>query len=337
MKTLQNVKKCFGGGFFKYYDYFCRTLHLNIDSMTVKMLTLVLICLLLLEGNIFGSSPQQVKQKSKTYPYLAYLPNGYQGSIGKEWPLIIYLHGSSCKGNNLERVKKYGPPFYLDRGMQVDAIVISPQCPSNRNWVYGDWFESFYREILAKYNVDPSRVYLTGMSLGGFGTWSLASRYPQYFAAIMPLCGGGKPDMAESIGDLPTWVFHGEKDKKVRLNRSSEMVAAMQDKGSRPKFSVLKGEGHDIHHVYAEQSVYEWLLAQHKNVYEKLVSMTFWSPRADSVITKRKQEIIKEVRQSNIAAGKFILNGRTQSPEQNTRSFFYNLFKPKPFVQSSMK
>lgn len=304
--------------------------------MLRKMLPLVLICFLLLGGSTYGTSPQQKKEKSKTYPYLAYLPSGYQESIGKAWPLIIYLHGSSCKGNNLERVKKYGPPFYLDRGMQVDAIVISPQCPSNRNWVYGDWFESFYSELLTKYRIDPSRVYLTGMSLGGFGTWSLASRYPQYFAAIMPLCGGGKPDMVETMKDVPTWVFHGDKDRKVRLNRSEEMVEAMQAQGARPKFSVLKGEGHDIHHVYAEQNVYEWLLAQHKNVYEKLTSINFWSPKADSVISQKKEEIVREVKQSSIAE-KFILKTQAPTPVENTKFFLFNFFKPKPFEQSSLK
>ena len=303
--------------------------------MVGKMLTFVLGCLLLLEGNAYGINPQQVKEKSKTYPYLAYLPNGYKESMGKDWPLIIYLHGSSCKGSNLDRLKKYGPPFYLDRGMQVDAIVISPQCPSNRNWVYGDWFESFYKEILAKYHVDPSRVYLTGMSLGGFGTWNLASRYPQYFAAIMPLCGGGKPDMVETIGDVPTWVFHGDRDRKVKLNRSTEMVEAMQEMGSRPKFSVLKGEGHDIHHVYAEQNVYEWLLAQHKNVYDRFVSMNFWIPKTDSIITQKRNQLIKEVKQSSFAE-KFIVK-RPTAQTVTAKSFLYNLFKPKPFEQSSLK
>ncbi len=302
--------------------------------MVGKMLTLVLVCFLLFEGITYGANPQQQKEKSKTYPYLAYLPNGYQESVGKEWPLIIYLHGSSCKGNNLDKLKRYGPPYYLEHGMQVDAIVISPQCPSNRNWVYGDWFESFYHEILDKYHVDASRVYLTGMSLGGFGTWSLASRYPQYFAAIMPLCGGGRPDMVETMKDVPTWVFHGEKDRKVNVNRSEQMVEAMQEMGARPKFSVLKGEGHDIHHVYSEQNVYEWLLAQHKSVYEKLASLNFWSPKTDSVISQKKEEIINEVKQSNLA-GKFIF--KSQAQPENTRSFLFNLFKPKPFEQSSLK
>jgi hypothetical protein len=142
--------------------------------------------------------------------------------------------------------------------------------------------------------------------------------------------------MVETMKDVPTWVFHGEKDRKVRLNRSEEMVEALQEKGSRPKFSVLKGEGHDIHHVYSEQNVYEWLLAQHKNVYEKLVSMNFWSPKTDSVISQKKAEIIKEVKQSNIA-GKFIINSNPQTQTETARFFLFNFFKPKPFEQSSLK
>ena len=115
------------------------------------------------------------------------------------------------------------------------------------------------------------------------------------------------------------------------------MVEAMQEVGSRPKFSVLKGEGHDIHHVYSEQNVYEWLLAQHKNFYDRLVSMNvnFWSPKTDSVISKKREEIINEVKQSNLG-GKFILN--TQTPTEQTKSFFFNFFKPKPvYEQSTLK
>ena len=140
----------------------------------IALVTLLSFTLALSAKTPVGNSPLTV-EKSKTYPYLAYLPDGYEKSNAKAWPLIIYLHGSSCKGNNLDRLKKYGPPFYLERGMGVDAIVISPQCPSNRNWTAGSWFESFYKELKDKYNIDPSRVYLTGMSLGGFGTWDIAS------------------------------------------------------------------------------------------------------------------------------------------------------------------
>ena len=282
-----------------------------------------------------GSDSPLVPLKSKTYPYLAYLPSDYNKDNTKAWPLIIYLHGSSCKGNNLERLKKYGPPFYLDRGMDVDAIVISPQCPSGRNWTYGTWFESFYKELKDKYNIDPSRVYLTGMSLGGFGTWDLASRYPDYFAAIMPLCGGGQTRMVEAIKDIPTWVFHGEVDRKVNLKRSVEMVDALQELGSRPKFSVLKGQGHGIQKVYSDQTIYKWLLSQHKQAYQRFLEITsFWTPKVDSVSTP-----VKEVEKKDLVIKNIPLS-QPADPENKpatAKSFFYNLFNKKPaFEQSTL-
>jgi len=278
-----------------------------------------------------GNSPL-IKEKSKTYPYLAYLPDGYDKGDAKAWPLIIYLHGSSCKGNNLERLKKYGPPFYLERGMGVDAIVISPQCPSNKNWTVGTWFESFYKELKDKYNIDPSRVYLTGMSLGGFGTWDIASRYPEYFAAIMPLCGGGKAGMVETLKDIPTWVFHGEVDRKVNLKRSEEMVEALQEVGSRPKFSVLKGMGHGIQKVYSDQTIYKWLLSQHKQAYERFIEITsLWSPKIDSVNMAKPENEKKEL----IVKETPIQQPENQETKQETKSFFYNLFNKKPEYKQS--
>ena len=279
-----------------------------------------------------GNSPL-IKEKSKTYPYLAYLPNGYDKNDTKAWPLIIYLHGSSCKGNNLERLKKYGPPFYLDRGMDVDAIVISPQCPSNKNWTAGTWFESFYQELKTKYNIDPSRVYLTGMSLGGFGTWDLASRYPEYFAAIMPLCGGGQTRMVETLKDIPTWVFHGEVDRKVNLKRSQEMVGALQELGSRPKFSVLKGQGHGIQKVYSDQNIYKWLLSQHKQAYERFLEITsLWSPKVDSVGSAKKEVEKKDLVMKSAAAPQIPVN---QENKNGIKSFFENLFGKKETYQQS--
>ncbi len=279
-----------------------------------------------------GNSPL-IKEKSKTYPYLAYLPNGYDKNDAKAWPLIIYLHGSSCKGNNLDRLKKYGPPFYLDRGMDVDAIVISPQCPSNKNWTAGTWFESFYQELKTKYNIDPSRVYLTGMSLGGFGTWDLASRYPEYFAAIMPLCGGGQTRMVETLKDIPTWVFHGEVDRKVNLKRSQEMVGALQDLGSRPKFSVLKGQGHGIQKVYSDQNIYKWLLSQHKQAYERFLEITsLWSPKVDSVGSAKKEIEKKDLVMKSAASPQIPAN---QENKNGIKSFFENLFGKKETYQQS--
>ena len=301
--------------------------------MRIFVLTVIIGLTLSIFAKAYGNNPAQKAEKSKTYPYLVYLPEGYDQTSRKEWPVIIYLHGSSCKGNNLDRLKKYGPPFYLDRGMQVDAIVISPQCPSNRNWTTGNWFESFYNEMKDNYHIDASRVYLTGMSLGGFGTWDLASRYPDYIAAIMPLCGGGRPDMAESMKDLPTWVFHGDKDRLVNVKRSEQMVSAMQEQGGRPKFSVLKGQGHDIHKVYSDQGVYEWLLSQHKEVYDRLLSsLNFWAPKTDSVVTDKIIDPMELMKRSSIADQ--IIKAEQ---DKDSKSFLMRFFKQKPYQQGSIK
>ncbi len=285
-------------------------------------MTIILCFATSLMAKTEGSGSPLVPLKSKTYPYLAYLPSDYDKDNTKTWPLIIYLHGSSCKGTNLEKLKKYGPPFYLERGMQVDAIVISPQCPPNKNWTVGSWFESFYNELKEKFHIDPTRVYLTGMSLGGFGTWDLASRYPEYFAAIMPLCGGGKASMAESMKDIPAWVFHGDLDKKVKLKRSEEMVNAMKEAGSDPKFSILKGQGHGIQKVYSDQTVYQWLLSHQKRAYERILEVaSLWTPKVDSV------SIEKKVENKNLVTKIFTVPDTKKS---NARFSFFDLFSKKP-------
>lgn len=273
-----------------------------------------------------------VPSTSKTYPYLAYTPEGYNKDDKKEWPLIIYLHGSSCKGNNLEKLKKYGPPFYLERGMQVDAIVISPQCPSNKNWTVGTWFDSFYKELKTKYKIDPSRVYLTGMSLGGFGTWDLASRYPDIFAAIVPLCGGGRANMAEKMKDIPTWVFHGDLDQKVKLSRSEEMVNAMKNLGSTPKFSILKGQGHGIQKVYSDQTVYEWLLSHQKKAYERIMEISnLWAPRIDSVNSQNNQKSLVDKMFS------LPQSGMNQKKKESPKTSIFDIFtKKQSYTQETL-
>jgi len=170
------------------------------------------------------------------------------------------------------------------------------------------------------------------MSLGGFGTWDIASRYPEYFAAIMPLCGGGKTAMAETLKDIPTWVFHGEVDRKVNLKRSEQMVEALQEIGSRPKFSVLKGQGHGIQKVYSDQNIYKWLLSQHKVAYERFIEITsLWSPKIDSV-----KPVSSENEQKNLVVKSSTLpQPVNQDNKPVERSFFYNFFNKKPAYKQS--
>jgi predicted peptidase len=205
-------------------------------------------------------------EKSELYKYLVYTPGDYSNNSEKKWPLIIYLHGRSACGSNFDKVRRYGLPFFMDRGMQLDAIVAAPQCPEGKNWVADNWFMPFLNDIKDKYNIEAERIYLTGMSLGGFGAFSIAIKYPDVFAAVVPLCGGGQPTIVCPMKDIPTWVFHGDKDELVPLKRSQEMVEALEKCGGNPKFTVLKGQPHDIHRTYNNPELYEWMLKQSKNI-----------------------------------------------------------------------
>ena len=129
-----------------------------------------------------------------TMKYLLYLPNDYDQK--EAWPLMVFLHGIGESGDNLELVKKHGPPKLIAAGKQFPFIVVSPQCPKNSWWEPLE-LKTLLDEIVEKYKVDTNRIYLTGLSMGGFGTWSLAAMQPDRFAAIVPICGGGEPMWAK--------------------------------------------------------------------------------------------------------------------------------------------
>jgi hypothetical protein len=207
-----------------------------------------------------------VKSKYPKYHYLLYLPQQYDSDDARHWPLIIYLHGKSACGTDLGKVKRYGLPFFTDRGMSLDAIAVSPQCPEGKNWTSENWLNPILKELTTKYHIDTTRIYLTGMSLGGFGTWDLAIKYPHRFAAIAPLCGGGNPRLVGAIKEVPVWAFHGDHDQLVPINRSKEMIEALRKCGGYPKFTILKGFPHDIHRMYGDPNLYKWMLQYRLNV-----------------------------------------------------------------------
>lgn len=212
------------------------------------------------------ASPQQSQSFEKMVAvevklkYLLFLPAGYEPS-GKEWPLILFLHGSGESGSDLELVKKNGPPKIVETKRDFPFIVVSPQSP-RRGW-NPDALAALLDEIIVNYQVDRDRIYLTGLSMGGYGTWTLAAAYPEKFAAIAPICGGGSPEDAARLKDLPIWVFHGAKDQAVPLARSEEMVKAVEDAGGKVKFTVYPDADHDSWTAtYDNPELYEWLLAQ---------------------------------------------------------------------------
>ncbi len=205
--------------------------------------------------------PQKLDRVVKvTLKYLLYLPEDYAQKDA--WPLLLFLHGAGERGDDLDRVKVHGPPKLIAAGKQFPLVCVSPQCPANRWWQSED-LTALVDEILEKYKVDKDRVYVTGLSMGGFGTWSLAAATPERFAALVPICGGGDPIWARRISHIPVWVFHGAKDSVVPLERSERMVEALQKAGGQVKFTVFPDAGHDSWTAaYNNPELYEWLLQQ---------------------------------------------------------------------------
>ena len=194
--------------------------------------------------------------------YLIYLPKNYDER--ESWPLLLFLHGAGERGDDLERVKIHGPPKLIAQGQEFPFIVVSPQCPSERRWEAVE-LATLLDEICEKHKVDQDRIYVTGLSMGGFGTWALAAYQSDRFAAIVPICGGGERYWARAIAPIPTWVFHGAKDEAVPLERSEQMVEALKRAGAEPKFTVYPDADHDSWtETYNNPELYDWLLKQNR-------------------------------------------------------------------------
>jgi predicted peptidase len=224
-------------------------------------------CLLLLavsmsNGEVAMAQKSQEFKTTVTCKYLLYLPEGY-GQKGKKWPLILFLHGAGERGDNLELVKRNGPPKLIEQGKKFEFIIVSPQCPEKDWWpTKTDILIALLDEIESKYDVDKDRVYLTGLSMGGFGSWTLGCSYPERFAAIAPICGGGERFFAGRLKDVPVWAFHGKKDTIVPLDRSQEMVDAINAAGGKAKLTVYPNAEHDSWtQTYDDPALYEWFLS----------------------------------------------------------------------------
>ena len=203
--------------------------------------------------------------------YLLFLPQGYKDDRDKRWPLMLFLHGAGERGKDLAKVAVHGPPKIVKDRPDFPFILVSPQCPTNQSWS-DDTLLALLDAVIKKYRVDPRRVYLTGLSMGGYGTWSLGLKYPERFAAIAPICGGGDylPVILPAAGkqsalkQLPVWVFHGAKDFLVPLSESERLVKALQHIGNeKVKFTIYPEAGHDSWtETYQNQELYDWMLQQ---------------------------------------------------------------------------
>jgi len=200
--------------------------------------------------------------KTLSLKYLLYTPDDYGKDPQKKWPVMLFLHGSGESGDDLEKVKTHGPPKLISKGKAFPFIVISPQCPDARTGWDPEALNGLLDEVIAHYSVDLDRVYLTGLSMGGYGTWALASDSPQRFAAIAPICGGGTPRrMARRLRTMPIWVFHGAKDGTVPIKEDQDMVDALKAVGNDVKFTIYPDADHDSWTAtYDNPELYTWLL-----------------------------------------------------------------------------
>lgn len=204
--------------------------------------------------------------KAWKFDYLLHLPKGYREKSKQKWPLILFLHGLGQRGDDVELIKKHGIPKIVEEQEDFPFITISPQCPESTYWpVETGALNALLDEVIAKYAVDPRRVYLTGLSMGGYGAWVLATVSPERFAAVAPICGGGIPVMAPRLIDVPVWAFHGAKDDVVPLAESERMVEKLREAGGNVRFTVYPEATHDSWtETYDNPELYEWFLSHRK-------------------------------------------------------------------------
>lgn len=202
--------------------------------------------------------------------YLLFLPQGYDAHSRQHWPLLLFLHGAGERGSNLKLVTKHGPPKVVPHQPGFPFVVVSPQCPARTTWE-PEILGALLDEVIVRHRVDRKRVYLTGLSMGGFGAWRLAIAEPQRFAALAPICGGGdvlpiflaEPARERALRSLPVWAFHGAHDEIVPVSESERMVGALRRAGATDvRLTVYADAGHDSWtETYNNPKLYEWLLS----------------------------------------------------------------------------
>jgi putative CocE/NonD family hydrolase len=215
---------------------------------------------------VIPSRQQALTSGANHLNYLLYLPSGYGTHPNQKWPLILFLHGGGEVGNDpqdLERVLKHGIPRNVDQGADLPFIVVSPQLPAYALWESQlDALNGLLDEVSTDYAVDANRIYLTGISRGGSGTWSLAIKYPYRFAAIAPIASYGDPSQVCALRDVPVWAFHNTEDPVVALQGVEQMVTMLRSCGGDVQFTVYPSAEHDSWtQSYANPDLYTWFLS----------------------------------------------------------------------------
>ena len=202
--------------------------------------------------------------------YLLYLPPQFDPQSSQRWPLMLFLHGFGERGDSLadlEAVKLQGLPRLVEAGKDFPFMIASPQCSRQSWWTLNvETLKDLVESLAAQYPVDRSRIYLTGLSMGGYGSWSLSIAYPKLFAAVAPICGGGVRSQVSRLKNVPVWAFHGALDDVVLPYRSQSMVEALQQAGGNARLTIYPTLTHDSWTVtYDNPELYDWFLSHSKS------------------------------------------------------------------------
>jgi predicted peptidase len=221
-------------------------------------------------------TPQHFEKKltrNAKLDYLLFLPDGYKKAGTNRWPLMLFLHGAGERGTNVQTVAAHGPPKIVQTKKDFPFVLVSPQCPADRTW-RDDELLALLDEVIAKHKIDTNRVYVTGLSMGGYASWSLGTKYPECFAAIAPICGGGEQIAVLLASDakkaamkrMGVWAFHGARDLLVPVEESQRMTNALARAGCKDvKLTIYPDLEHDSWtRAYGEPEIWNWFLKHAK-------------------------------------------------------------------------
>lgn len=219
--------------------------------------------------------------QGESIPYRLFVPRGYDSQ--KKYPLVLFFHGAGERGNDNEAQLIHPEVLRFVMDEANPSFLVAPQCPTERKWVDVPWdFKGPHKtpeqpslamrltmELLdaleKEFSIDPVRRYVTGLSMGGFGTFDLLVRRPDDFAAAIPICGGADESQAEKMAGVPMWVFHGDKDGAVPVVRSRSAVQSLKSAGGEPKYTEYEGMGHNVwSRAYHEPELRDWLFRQRR-------------------------------------------------------------------------
>ncbi len=219
-----------------------------------------------------GDAPARVQKhtldKVVSHPtrtqYLVSLPNGYEANSDR-WPLILYLHGGSQRGNDIEQMKHWGVAEKAEKDPGFPFIVVSPQCHPGEIWTDIDALAALLDEVTATYRVDPDRIYVSGHSMGGRGALYAAYKMPGRFAGVLALSPFAPiTAWAEKLASVPLWLFHGANDQFTPAKEVEELIQGVKKAGGHPEFTLLPDRDHYILDVYQRPEIYKWLAEQRR-------------------------------------------------------------------------